>query len=335
MRDSKYVVITSINEPTHAVRAYAKWRGWEVVVVGDRKTPREWRCPGITFLDIEAQYSDRLYRSLANAIPENTYVRKMLGFVYAIRNGATAIFETDDDNVPYGDAESVLARVLSPGNNDRVERLRSDVGWLNIYRRFGAGRCWPRGFPIELVRHPDVEGRPGSDARTWKVAQFLVDQDPDVDAIYRMVAEESVYFSRQHVFALDEGTFCPFNSQATLWLPEAFPCLFLPIGLSDRVADILRGYIALVCLWRINATLSFCSPIMFQERNRHILLDDFSQEVALYLNAAKWTTLLKRVTGRTASECYSSALGILAGEGVLGAHSQSLYLDFLSAAGLR
>jgi len=261
-------------------------------------------------------------------------VRKMVGYAYAIQNGATAIFETDDDNIPYNDAESVVEETLKLKNNSSNETLSSDLGWLNIYQRFSDQRCWPRGFPVEFVRHPGVGGQIGKDCKPWKVTQFLADGDPDVDAIYRMLVPENVYFARNRTYLLDEGTFCPFNSQATLWLPEAFPLLFLPVGVSDRVADILRGYIALACLWKINGTLAYSSPIVFQERNVHNLLNDFSDEVPLYLNADKWSHLLKNISGSSASNYYRSALNLLCKANVLTEKCTDLYKHFLSVSGI-
>jgi hypothetical protein len=39
----KWVVVTSINKPTSDVEKLAKMEGWKVVVVGDTKTPSDWR----------------------------------------------------------------------------------------------------------------------------------------------------------------------------------------------------------------------------------------------------------------------------------------------------
>ena len=39
----KWVVLTTINEPTNDVKKLADIEGWRVVVVGDTKTPKDWR----------------------------------------------------------------------------------------------------------------------------------------------------------------------------------------------------------------------------------------------------------------------------------------------------
>ena len=37
----KLIVTTTINKPTVAVKKFAKLEGWDLVVVGDTKTPHE------------------------------------------------------------------------------------------------------------------------------------------------------------------------------------------------------------------------------------------------------------------------------------------------------
>jgi len=44
LQADKWIVVTTIRSPTDAVRALAQQPGWKVVVVGDKKTPRTWRC---------------------------------------------------------------------------------------------------------------------------------------------------------------------------------------------------------------------------------------------------------------------------------------------------
>ena len=39
----KWIVLTTINSPTDDVKKLAKIEGWKVVVVGDTKTPKDWR----------------------------------------------------------------------------------------------------------------------------------------------------------------------------------------------------------------------------------------------------------------------------------------------------
>ena len=44
----KWIVITTINSPTEDVKKLAGIEGWKVVVVGDTKTPADWRYLNIS-----------------------------------------------------------------------------------------------------------------------------------------------------------------------------------------------------------------------------------------------------------------------------------------------
>jgi hypothetical protein len=326
----KFVVITSIHPPSEAICEFAKWDGWQVVVVGDRKTPKGWSYDNVIYLDMKDQ-ADAFGR-LSREIPENTYARKMLGYAYAVRGGAEAIFDSDDDNIPYPDAAVTVDRIL---REDRTLGTRRRTGYLciNSYALFGAPHCWPRGFPLAQARNYVREG--GVDNKPWAVMQFLVDAEPDVDAVYRMTDNRPVHFTRDGRFIIDEGTFCPIDSQATLWLPEAFPLLFLPAGISDRVMDILRGYVAQACLWRAGYAAAFSSPVGFQRRNSHDLLDDFRQEIPLYLHAEKWCRQLMSIGGTGAVDACRSALEELVTMDAIPEKNLALYEGFLSAMGMK
>lgn len=39
----KWIVLTTINKPTGDVKKLAGIEGWKIVVVGDTKTPKDWR----------------------------------------------------------------------------------------------------------------------------------------------------------------------------------------------------------------------------------------------------------------------------------------------------
>lgn len=325
MKNNKFIIITSINEPTLAIREYAKWEGWTTVVVGDRKSPKDWHCDGVVFLSLDDQFDQ--FPSLSALLPENTYVRKMFGYIYAMRNKAIAVFETDDDNIPYPDAKAVVESDLLSKKD--ISCIRSEGGWVNVYKEFGAETCWPRGYPLQALRDKRMAATKSQDSLPWGVIQYLADEDPDVDAIYRMTRSEPIYFARNRTFCLERKTYSPFNSQATLWLPEFFPLMFLPVGISDRVTDILRGYMSLACLWECKRTLRLSSPVVYQQRNPHNLQRDFEQEVNLYLHGDRWSKLLMGVEGLTPTQAFCSAIAMLIKDGAIPQKNEITYEAFL------
>ena len=42
-QNDRWIVLTTIQAPTEAVRALARIPGWSMVVIGDEKTPAKWR----------------------------------------------------------------------------------------------------------------------------------------------------------------------------------------------------------------------------------------------------------------------------------------------------
>ena len=329
---SKFIVITTINHPSEAICKFREWSDWHVVVVGDRKTPSGWACEGVTFLGIDEQYKQ--FGVLAKIIPENTYTRKMLGYVYAIQNGATSIFESDDDNIPYPDAQKQVESFLAQPPRLEGERYRSESGWLNIYALFGASKCWPRGYPIEKINQLRENQQKGNDNKSCGLVQFLADEDPDVDAIYRMIDGGSAYFARDRQFILDAGTYCPVNSQATLWTSEFFPLLFLPLGVFDRVTDILRGYILTAALWKMGYSVAYASPVVYQKRNIHNLHKDFMQEVPLYENAAFWCNQFETITENNPIGFYQEAIRLLDEQKIFSKDNRAVYDLFIKVANI-
>lgn len=282
----KAIVITSINQPTDAVLKFSQWNDWQLIVVGDNKTPLNWKTENVIYLDIEKQKD--LFPELFDLIPFNSYKRKVFGYLHAIQNGAEFIFDTDDDNLPYDFAENVLNSDINLIGTIPSRLLTSTNNWTNIYSHFDATKIWPRGFPIEFINQNENVKYEHNDNVKIGVIQYLADIDPDVDAIFRLVENRMQNFAIDKKINLSKNLFSPFNSQATIWKKEFFHLMFFPLGVSDRVTDIIRGYFALASLWFYNNTIQFSSPIVYQERNAHNLLSDFNLEIPLYQNATKW-----------------------------------------------
>lgn len=168
---NKFLVITTINHPTEAIRQFSLLKDWNVIVVGDKKTPADWQIENVKYLSIE----DQTFFNFN--LPFNNYVRKMIGYIYAIQNGADIIADSDDDNYP-------LENWDSPFNNEKQE-LVFKKGFLNIYRIFSDEIIWPKGFKDirEVLREAN-----GNVIYTdmWQVYKHHseMDLDPTLKAIW-------------------------------------------------------------------------------------------------------------------------------------------------------
>ena len=278
------VVFTTIQPPTDPLKHWA----WPLVGVGDRKTPNGWHLDGCTFID-QARQTGRL----ADLLPWNHYCRKMIGYLAAARMGATAIIDTDDDNDP----KPNFAVPPFDGEYDCIEH----PGFANVYTRFTDQPIWPRGFPLNLIAEATFP--PTTTRRvTVGVWQGLADDDPDVDAIYRMTRPGRVFFNSNPPVVLGRGAICPFNSQNTIIRKELFPLLYLP-AVSFRFTDILRGLVAQPIMWAAGYHLGFTQATVAQARNQHDLMADFRLEIPVYLHAAEIPAIVSAAISSTASVC--------------------------------
>ncbi|WKY01552.1 hypothetical protein Q1695_015509 [Nippostrongylus brasiliensis] len=293
----RWIVVTSINYPTEDVKRLASLTDWNLVVVGDRKTPPDWQLDSVHYLSMEIQ--EKLGFRMSSVLPENSYTRKNIGYLYAIQRGAMWIYDTDDDNKPYGkgleqfDFSEYISALCFTKHSDSNE-IQSKL--FNPYRFFGHPHMWPRGFPLEhLKNHTNGNARLRlcHSTKIPVVQQGLVQKDPDVDAIYRLLHadKKTGLDERFNEFAppviLSPGTYSPWNSQNTLFHRNAFFTMYLPVSVEFRVTDIWRSYFSQKLLHMVGERIAFYPTNAIQNRNVHDYHSDYKQEQQLYESSAK------------------------------------------------
>ena len=137
----KYIVITSVNGKTRAIDEFERKAGWRIVIVGDRRSRPIENSPNLTYLSVDDQR--RLGFDMVDKTPFNHYARKNIGYLYALREGADIIYDTDDDNIPYPDWEAY--------DFECETMIRRGSGYVNIYGYFSDTYIWPRGFPLDEI----------------------------------------------------------------------------------------------------------------------------------------------------------------------------------------
>jgi hypothetical protein len=244
------------------------------IVVGDTKSPPDFNLPGCDFYSIERQRT--LQWQLAKELPVKHYSRKNLGYLVAMEQGAEIIIETDDDNLPYAD-------FWKKRNRSANAHPLMNKGWVNVYRYFSKSNIWPRGFALEKILnpHPVLQEL---EKLHCPIQQGLADDNPDIDAIYRLTEPLPIKFDKHDNVAIGTNTWCPFNSQNTTWFKEAFLLLYLPSSCSFRMTDIWRSFVAERISWTCGWNILFHNSTVYQERNDHNILTDFKDEISGYLN---------------------------------------------------
>jgi hypothetical protein len=279
MTSPKCLVVTSISGPNHVLSSLAAGaveHGIPFFLIGDVASPAEFSLEGCRFYSIAQQ--EELEFRIATLTPKRHYARKNIGYLLAIQNGAEIIVETDDDNFPrssFWENRNRMAHAATLGG----------AGWVNAYRYFADVPIWPRGLPLEAIhnRLPEFETlRVG--LCDCPIQQGLADENPDVDAIYRLALPLPVRFRSDRALALTRHSWCPFNSQNTTWWADCFPLLYLPAYCSFRMTDIWRSFVAQRIAWANDWSILFSQPTVWQDRNDHKLMADFEDEVPGYLN---------------------------------------------------
>ena len=340
----KWTVITTIFPPTSLVEQLSKLdKSWCTVIVGDKRSPTNYTIEGggrIVYLGPHDQL--KLPYKIVPLLPWNHFGRKNVGYLYAIHHGAQIIYDTDDDNilkVDLGKGVPVIpveklglehsAAASDTVNVDNIvynpypsfRPLRPDLAGAPHAQFEPETFLWPRGFPLDLIRdiktfhsgeiseaHNTSVHPKKFDKGSVTIVQSLADNDPDVDAIYRLTRSLPVQFSREGVAGIEvipEGVLSPFNAQATIFSRSAFWGLLLPISVTGRVSDIWRSYFTGRLLWSVNQRLAFASPWVTQCRNPHNYLADLDAESDLYSRSGvlvstllKWTPTSTSLAGQ-------------------------------------
>ncbi|MFW5658151.1 MAG: STELLO glycosyltransferase family protein [Bacteroidota bacterium] len=276
----KSIVITSIFPPTEAVKKFSKLTDYKLIVVGDKKSPPDWQHDNATFLSVKDQESAGF--NLSKVLPYNHYCRKMIGYLYSIQEGAKIIVDTDDDNIPKDDWRF-------PEFDSSFSTTPPDKGFMNIYNYFTSENVWPRGLPLNKITASAKTIFDGMQLKDVKVGiwQGLADEDPDVDAIYRLTSNKPVYFKEKQPVVLEKGTLSPFNTQNTAIREELFTLMYLPTYVTFRFTDILRGLIAQPIMWLYGYRLGFLNATVIQKRNVHDFMKDFESEIPMYQHTEK------------------------------------------------
>lgn len=301
------LVVTTIQAPTPAMRALMAGcitNGRRLIVVGDKSTPADFDLDGCDFLALDRQRDEG--GAFADLLPVGHYARKNLGYLRAMKRGAEVIIETDDDNFPYDSFWTAPEREV-------VSSVSEGHGWVNAYRFFVEDQIdiWPRGLPWSEIGRP----LPGLDdlhrrAVFCPIQQGLANDDPDVDAIWRLTKARPVTFMNDPRIALGSGSWCPFNSQNTRWFRPAFPLLYLPASCHMRLTDIWRSFVAQRVMWANGWHLLMHGPTMYQQRNQHDLRADIIAEFPGYAHNAEIARRLSDLEipagdlGKAMLDCY-------------------------------
>jgi hypothetical protein len=271
---NKFIVTTTIYEPSEATLKFSQMSDWTMIVVGDKKTPHDsYRNINVIYLDPE--YQETNYRELSDAIGWNCVMRRNIGFIEAYKRGADIVATIDDDNIPYDNwGQEIL--VGSEYNEIHVWDNATDV--FDPMSLTNHPEFWHRGFPVQLVKQSTSNEFKGVETRKVLFQADLWNGDPDIDAICRMLYSTRNLTLKTPGYYFSTNNYAPFNSQNTFIAREALP-FYMVLPHVGRMDDIWGGYIA---QYLLDTRPVYGDVTVYQDRNEQSLQKNFEDEFIGY-----------------------------------------------------
>lgn len=300
VHSENWIVLAVSGPPTDEIHDLTKLQGWQIVAVGGYETPLDWNVTGVIYLSPQQQAAFP-YRIVAH-LPNNSFVRKSVGYLFAIHHGANRIYDADEDASVLGDDLSKAFDLHLNGENSRREPLLQYLSienrtCVNPYIHFGQRSVWPRGLPLSLVGKIEPEVAYGQVfSGNQFIQQGLSMGLPDVDSIFYRTRKSGIkpyvimFDNHAPPVALPAGTMAPINSLNTLFHSTAFWALMLPVSVSKMSSDILRGYWAQRLLWEVGGHLTIHPP--FVHRIDKMIPPSYADEKDVHKNVDRLTKFL-------------------------------------------
>jgi len=277
----KFIVTTTINEPTEATIKFAEISqkdNWTFIIVGDTKTPHE------KYYELEKKYSnvkyfspeeqETKYKEISDILGWKTIQRRNLGFIEAYIMGADILATVDDDNIPYDNWGFNYV-----GKEIEVDLYEPELNVFDPLSITKDNYIWHRGYPIEYLQKRHRVEYKGKTKRKVLIQADLWDGDPDIDAMARLSFKPIVKYSDI------KSPYCsnkisPFNSQNTFLSREVIP-YYAVLPFVGRMDDIWGGYI--VQHYFPNSVI-YAPASVYQNRNIQDLITNLEKEIIGYRN---------------------------------------------------
>ncbi|XWS43138.1 hypothetical protein CRYUN_Cryun16bG0076700 [Craigia yunnanensis] len=250
-RSQQWVVVSVSSNPSDALKKMVKIKGWQVLAIGNSRTPRDWNLKGAICLSLDMQAN--LGFRVVDHLPYDSYVRKSVGYLFAIQHGAKKIFDADDRSEVIDNDLGKHFDVELVGEGARQEAIlqyshdNPNRTVVNPYIHFGRRSIWPRGLPLENV------GEIGHEEFYTEVfggkqfiQQGISNGLPDVDSRFSVLLHQEV---------------------------------------STMASDVLRGYWGQRLLWEIGGYVAVYPPTV--HRYDRIEAYPFSEEKDLHVNVGR------------------------------------------------
>ena len=268
----KYIISTTINPPTKAIKKFDNLKGWNLIVSGDLKTPSNYKLKNGVYLSPKDQ--EKISKKLSDLIGWNCIQRRNFAMILAFKKGAEIIATVDDDNIPLSNWEEnlIIDKKIKVKKYITKEEAFDPISVTNH------NHLWHRGFPLQILKNKNKKKKIIEINSNFDIQADFWNGDPDIDAICRMEYAPECNFKKS-VFPFTSNKPSPFNSQNTFLKREVIRHYFLFPHIG-RMDDIWASYYVEAKGYKV----LYNKPSVYQRRNLHDLTKDMKKEFIGYEN---------------------------------------------------
>ncbi|KAF2289406.1 hypothetical protein GH714_035982 [Hevea brasiliensis] len=219
-RTERWIIVSVSDYPSDSLKKLVKIKGWQLLAIGNSKSPRDWALKGAIYLSLEQQAS--LGFRVVDFVPYDSYVRKSVG-IYLLSS-------------------------MGPRKSSTLMIVRSV--WLE-------GCHWRMWVKLTTKFYTEIFG--GKQFIQQGISNGLPDVDSVFYFTRKSGLEAFDIRFDEHApkVALPQGIMVPVNSLNTMYHSSAFWGLMLPVSVSSMASDVLRGYWGQRLLWEIGRLIKF------------------------------------------------------------------------------
>tara|TARA_B100001093_G_scaffold426682_1_gene420753 strand:- start:9963 stop:10952 length:990 start_codon:yes stop_codon:yes gene_type:complete len=272
----KIIVATTIYPVSEAMKKFATFKDWELIIVGDKKTPHEEYIKlsneNKNVFYMTPEYQEENWKEISDLIGWNKIQRRNIGYLEALKRGGEIIASVDDDNIPLDNWDKNI-RIGKPTNvyYYKTNDIAFDPVGVTNYKDL-----WHRGYPIQLLNGRNERYTITRKTIVPDIQAMFWNGDPDIDAVCRLEHKPMCFFDDKY-FPIATNVYSPFNSQNTLFSREALKKYLVMPGIG-RMDDIWSSYYLEACGFKVVYT----KATVFQDRNVQDLTKNLKEEFIGY-----------------------------------------------------
>jgi len=278
----KFIISTTINPPTEAIKKFDNLKDWNLIVSGDLKTPPNYKLKNGIYISPKDQ--EKISKKLSDLIGWNCIQRRNFAMIMAYKQGADIIATIDDDNIPFANwGKNLLIESKVSANKYITKEEAFDPISVTNYKHL-----WHRGFPLQILKNKNKNKDIKKINSDFDVQADFWNGDPDIDAVCRMEHAPECKFQTS-VFPFTSNKMSPFNSQNTYLKRKVMEHYFLFPHIG-RMDDIWASYYVEAKGFKV----LYNKPSVYQQRNVHDLTKDMKKEYIGYENNLNLIKELKK-----------------------------------------